>query len=215
MAQGLLAPVELLAYDGSGIDGGFYKQVNGWAQSAPHWLDQLIKTWSALGLGLFAVLMLLAWWQARRADSVVMARVLASPLIVVVAYLANSLLKSLVQEVRPCQQLGTSTLEACPGAGDWSFPSNHTVIAFAAAAALWFAYRWIGWVALGAAVLMGASRVWVGVHYPHDVLVGAAVGLLVGLLLGWTAGRAAPLVDRMRAGALAPLLGSGPAIAQA
>jgi undecaprenyl-diphosphatase len=204
----------LLAYDGSGIDGGLYRTVTGWADSAPHWLDQVIKTWSALGLGLFAVLMLAAWWQARRADSVVMARVLASPLIVVVAYVANSVLKGVVQEVRPCQQLGTVSLEACPGAGDWSFPSNHTVIAFAAAAALWFAYRWIGWVALAAALLMGASRVWVGVHYPHDVLVGALVGLLVGALLGWLAGRAAPLVDRLRAGALEPLLGSGPAVPQ-
>jgi undecaprenyl-diphosphatase len=143
-----------------------------------------------------------------------MARVLASPLIVVAAYLANSVLKSVVEEVRPCQQLGTATLEACPGAGDWSFPSNHTVIAFAAAAALWFAYRWIGWLAFAAALLMGASRVWVGVHYPHDVLVGALVGLVVGALLGWLAGRAAPLVDRMRAGVLGPLLGSGPVVVQ-
>ncbi|PYC65842.1 hypothetical protein C7C46_32105 [Streptomyces tateyamensis] len=209
MTSALAAPARLLAYDGSGIDGGLYRRVDGWALGAPHWLDQVITTWSALGLGLFAVLMVLAWWQARGADSAVMARVLASPLVVVVAYLANSVLKTQVAEVRPCQQLGTATLETCPGAGDWSFPSNHTVIAFAAAAALWFAYRWIGRLAFAAALLMGASRVWVGVHYPHDVLVGALVGLAVGALLGWAAGRAAPLVDRLRAGVLAPLLGSG------
>ncbi|MFE2725842.1 phosphatase PAP2 family protein [Kitasatospora sp. NPDC059327] len=200
----------LAVYDGSGIDGGLYTRVVGWADAAPHWLDQVIKVWSALGLGLFAVLMVLAWWRARGAGPAVMARVLASPLVVVVAYVVNSGFKSVVEEVRPCAQLGVrGTLEACPGAGDWSFPSNHTVIAFAAATALWFADRRLGAVAAVAAVLMGASRVWVGVHYPHDVLVGALVGILVAVPLALVAGRAAPLVGRARDGALRPLLGAG------
>ncbi|AUY49396.1 phosphatase PAP2 family protein [Streptomyces sp. CB01881] len=207
------SPRALAVYDGSGIDGGLYSRVVGWADAAPYWLDQLIKVWSAVGLGLFAVLMVLAWWRARGAGASVMARVLASPLIVVVAYVVNSGFKSVVEEVRPCAQLGVrGTLEACPGAGDWSFPSNHTVIAFAAATALWFADRRLGRIAGIAAVLMGASRVWVGVHYPHDVLVGAAVGVLVAIPLALAAGRAAPLVDRARAGALRPLLGAGAVI---
>ncbi|MGV9266846.1 phosphatase PAP2 family protein [Kitasatospora sp. NPDC003701] len=200
----------LAVYDGSGIDGGLYSRVVGWADAAPHWLDQVIKVWSALGLGLFAVLMLWAWWRARGAGSAAMARVLASPLVVIVAYAVNSGFKGVVEEVRPCAQLGVrGTLETCPGAGDWSFPSNHTVIAFAAATALWFADRRLGAVAAVAAVLMGASRVWVGVHYPHDVLVGALVGVLVAAPLAVAAGRAAPLVDRARDGALRPLLGAG------
>ncbi|MED7949213.1 phosphatase PAP2 family protein [Streptomyces sp. BE303] len=198
------------AYDGSGVDGGLYTRVVGWADAAPHWLDRLVALWSALGLALFALLMLAAWWRARGAGSVVIARVLASPLIVVVAYAVNSVFKGVVEEVRPCAQLGVrDTLETCPGPGDWSFPSNHTVVAFAAAAALWFADRWIGWIAGVAAVLMGASRVWVGVHYPHDVLAGAVVGVLVALPLASVAGRAAPLVDRVRSGPLRPLLGAG------
>ncbi|KDN82703.1 phosphatase PAP2 family protein [Kitasatospora cheerisanensis] len=205
-------PARLLAYDGSGIDGGLYTRITGWAGAAPHWFDQLVTAWSALGLGVFALLMLRGWWRARSADSAVMARVLASPLIVVVAYLANSVLKGLVEEVRPCQQIaGTVPLEACPAPGDWSFPSNHTVIAFAAATALWFADRRLGGIGLLAAVLMGASRVWVGAHYPHDVAVGAVVGVLVAAVLALLAGRAAPLVDRLRTGPLGPVLGVGTA----
>ncbi|MFD0279452.1 phosphatase PAP2 family protein [Kitasatospora sp. NPDC127111] len=200
----------LAVYDGSGIDGGLYRRVVGWADAAPYWLDQLVKVWSAVGLALFAVLMTVAWWRARGAGPAVMARVLASPLIVLVAYAVNSFFKSLVEEIRPCAQLGLrGTLEACPGAGDWSFPSNHTVVAFAAAAALWCADRRLGRIAGIAAVLMGASRVWVGVHYPHDVLVGAVVGVLVAVLLSPAAGLAAPLVRRARDGALRPLLGPG------
>lgn len=200
----------LLAYDGSRIDGGLYTRINGWANSAPHWLDKAVEVWSALGLGVFAIFMLYAWWKARGADSVVMARVLASPVIVVIAYLVNSVIKSLVDEVRPCQQIpGSASLETCPGVGDWSFPSNHTVVAFAAATALLFAYRRIGWVGMLFAVLMGASRVWVGVHYPHDVLVGAVVGVVVALVLAPLAARVAPLVERLRGGPLGSFLGEG------
>ncbi|MFJ4187500.1 phosphatase PAP2 family protein [Kitasatospora sp. NPDC089509] len=200
----------LAVYDGSGIDGGLYTRVNGWAQSAPHWLDDVIKVWSAIGLGLFALFMLYAWWRARGADSAVMARVLASPVIVVVAYGINSVLKGMVEELRPCAQIkGSISLETCPAAGDWSFPSNHSVIAFAAAISLWFVSRRLGVVATVFAALMAASRVWVGVHYPHDVAVGALVGIVVALLLAPLAGRCGPLVDRMRSGALRPLLGPG------
>ncbi|MFH8382007.1 phosphatase PAP2 family protein [Kitasatospora sp. NPDC018058] len=200
----------LAVYDGSGIDGSLYTRVNGWVQSAPHWLNDVIKIWSAIGLGLFAVFMLYAWWRARGADSVLMARVLASPVIVVIAYGVNSVLKSLVDELRPCAQIrGSVSLETCPGTGDWSFPSNHSVIAFAAAISLWFVSRRLGVVATVFAALMAASRVWVGVHYPHDVAVGALVGILVALVLAPLAGRCGPLVDRMRSGALRPLLGPG------
>ncbi|RAJ44161.1 undecaprenyl-diphosphatase [Kitasatospora sp. SolWspMP-SS2h] len=203
-------PADLLAYDGSGIDGGLYTRVTGWAESAPHWFEQLTRAWSAYGMAVFALLMLWAWWRARAADSAVMARVLASPLIVVAAYLVNSVLKSLVEEVRPCRQLpGSFVVESCAPVGDWSFPSNHTVAAFSAAAALWYADRRIGWVALLAAVLMGASRVWVGAHYPHDVLAAALLGVLVAVPLALLAGRAAPLVDRLRTGPLGPVLGAG------
>ncbi|MFE2111305.1 phosphatase PAP2 family protein [Kitasatospora sp. NPDC059463] len=208
----MTAARELLAvYDGSGIDGGLYRRVVGWADAAPHWFNRLAELWSLLGLGLFALLMLAAWWRARGAAPAVMARVLASPLVVLAAYAVNSGFKGLVEEVRPCAQLRVrDTLEACPGPGDWSFPSNHTVIAVAAAAALWFADRRIGAVAAVAAVLMGASRVWVGVHYPHDVLAGALVGLVVAVPLALAAGAAGPLVERNRSGPLRPLLGAGP-----
>ncbi|MER7705523.1 phosphatase PAP2 family protein [Kitasatospora sp. NPDC097605] len=207
---------ELAVFDGSGIDGGLYRRVVGWADAAPHWFNQLVEVWSLLGLGVFALLMLAAWWRARGAGPVVMARVLASPPAVLVAYAVNSGFKGLVEEVRPCAQLRVhGTLEACPGPGDWSFPSNHTVIAVAAAAALWFADRRIGAIAAVAAVLMGASRVWVGVHYPHDVLAGALVGLLVAVPLALAAGAAGPLVERARTGPLGPLLGAGPQTAAA
>ncbi len=56
---------------------------------------------------------------------------------------------------------------------------------------------------------MGASRVYVGAHYPHDVAVGALVGSVVSLITVLVLRcLAPPLVDRLRTGALRPLLSS-------
>ncbi|AXI79959.1 phosphatase PAP2 family protein [Peterkaempfera bronchialis] len=200
----------LLAFDGSRIDGGLYTDVTDAAHRAPHWLDHAILLWSDYGLALFALLMLAAWWLGRRRGPAATAQALAVPLIVVLAYSVNSVLKSLVAEDRPCRSIPRAfTLETCPGAGDWSFPSNHTVISFAAAAALLLVHRRLGAVAVLAALAMGASRVWIGVHYPHDVLAGALLGVAVAIPLTLAARRAAPLVARGRRTALAPLLGTG------
>ena len=68
-----------------------------------------------------------------------------------------------------------------------SFPSGHTNAAFAFALALCMAApkRWMKITAVCMAVVMGLSRLYVGVHFPSDVLAGAAIGSLCGLLGAW------------------------------
>lgn len=194
-------------YDGSAIDGPAYLKIVGLAHRAPGWVGSLITGWSAYGLGVFALLMLLAWWQARRAGTPAAVTALAVPLVTLLAFGVDSLLKLAVQEDRPCQQLSVVTLEACPAPGDWSFPSNHAALASAAAFALLLVSRRLGVIALAAAILMAASRVWVGVHYPHDVLIGFAVGALVALLATWAVRRKqSTLAARLKDGPLRPLL---------
>jgi PAP2 superfamily len=86
-----------------------------------------------------------------------------------------------------------TTIAACPPLDDWSFPSNHSVIAAGAAATLVLAWRGLAWVVFPLAAVMAFSRVFVGVHYPHDV----AVGFLLGATL-------APLLALLVVGAVTP-----------
>lgn len=168
----------ILAFDGSSIDGSEYTDVVGFTRHAPAWLNDTVSAWSTYGLALFAVLMVIGWWRARQESAVASMTALTVPFITVVAYGVNALLKLLVREDRPCQSLRVVPLEACPAPGDWSFPSNHAAIAAAAAVALWFVSRRLGWFAVVAAGAMAASRVWIGAHYPHDVVAGLVIGAL-------------------------------------
>jgi undecaprenyl-diphosphatase len=172
----------ILAFDGSSIDGSAYSDVVRLAQHSPGWLDDTVSAWSTYGLVAFAVLAVVGWWRARRAGAVAAVTALVVPVAVVVAYGVDAVVKLAVREDRPCQSLHVRTLEACPAPGDWSFPSNHAAIAAAAAVALLFVSRRLGAIAVVAALAMGASRVWVGAHYPHDVLAGLVVGALVALV---------------------------------
>ncbi|UPW81304.1 undecaprenyl-diphosphatase [Lysinibacillus sp. Ag94] len=67
-----------------------------------------------------------------------------------------------------------------------SFPSDHTILFFSFCMSFWLFKKgkWIVWVLL--AILVGVSRIWVGVHYPLDVLVGAFIGIASTVIIYFT-----------------------------
>ncbi|MFJ4716863.1 phosphatase PAP2 family protein [Streptomyces sp. NPDC088785] len=162
-------------------DDSLYTGIAHLTDRTPAAVNDLVSLWSDWGLGLFAVLMVLAWLRARAAGRP-QRPALAVPVVAVVAFLADYGTKSLLHEARPCQVLHVTPLQTCPPVGDWSFPSNHAAIAAAAAVALWFVDRGLAAAALPAAVLMALSRVWVGAHYPHDVVAGLLLGTVVAVV---------------------------------
>ncbi|MGW2783110.1 phosphatase PAP2 family protein [Streptomyces populi] len=191
----------ILAFNGSSVDGSAYTDVVNLARHSPVWLDDTVSAWSTYGLALFAMLMAVGWWHARRVGVTASVTALAVPFVVVAGYGVDAVLKLLVREDRPCQSLRVTTLEACPAPGDWSFPSNH------AAVALLFVSRRLGALAAAAACAMTVSRVVVGAHYLHDVLAGVVVGALVALLvMSALRRRAEAAALRLAATRLRPLL---------
>jgi undecaprenyl-diphosphatase len=205
-----------LAFDGSSVDGSLFTTVTDFARDTP-WLNTPIELWTNAGLGVFAVLMLMGWWNARRRDARSMALALAAPAAVVAAFAVAEVAKKLVAEVRPCYSLPHAYLvDACPARTDYAFPSGHSTTAFAAVAALWLLDRRLSAIAAVFALLEGFTRVYVGAHYPHDVLGAALLALPVAYLASLLMGRlATPLVAHLRTGVLHPVLTTAPARAHA
>ncbi|GAA3122794.1 hypothetical protein GCM10010466_12150 [Planomonospora alba] len=170
-----------------------YRDIVEFAQGTPSWVHALAETGTDAGLFVFAALFVAAWWRARGRGPRDMALVLLGPVAVVAVYLLSELIKILVREDRPCRNL--VTIAVCPEVGDWSFPSNHSVIAGAAAGTLVLAWRALAAFVLPLAAVMAFSRVFVGVHYPHDVLAGVLLGLVL-----------APLLVLLGVGAVTPLV---------
>ncbi|HUC01454.1 MAG TPA: phosphatase PAP2 family protein [Candidatus Paceibacterota bacterium] len=67
----------------------------------------------------------------------------------------------------------------------WSFPSAHAAWFFALALVVFFANRKWGWWFLGLSILMGLARIYAGVHWPIDIVGGAAVGLACAWFVHW------------------------------
>ena len=90
--------------------------------------------------------------------------------------LCNVMLKPLVDRTRPYYVLGYEPI--IPPVGDPSFPSGHTAASFAAAAAIYAIDKKWGIAAYIFAAVMGFSRLYLGVHFPTDVLGGIVVGIV-------------------------------------
>ena len=88
--------------------------------------------------------------------------------------------KAITDRPRPYQVIADAVLRQQPAHGT-SFPSSHTAVTVAVVIALVpFLPRALAPVAVAYAVLVGWSRVYLGVHYPLDVLGGAGIGMAVG-----------------------------------
>ena len=70
----------------------------------------------------------------------------------------------------------------------FSFPSGHATVSFACATVLALAVPRLRWPLFALAVLIAWSRVYVGVHYPGDVLAGAVLGVAIAIALRMLAG---------------------------
>ena len=162
-----------------------FRAVNGWFSVAPDLFWSLLSLFGT-GWAIYAASSFTLW----RAPRVILSWLCAAPLATVFSRAG----KAVANNPRPLEMLGPEGLNLI---GEplyiASMPSGHTLTAFAGATAIYFCLspqvrkRWLGLFVLALGV--GCSRVAVGAHWPADVAVGAAAGMLSGLTGAWLAAR--------------------------
>ncbi|OGP51507.1 MAG: hypothetical protein A2Y79_08325 [Deltaproteobacteria bacterium RBG_13_43_22] len=109
---------------------------------------------------------------------------LLAVLVGVLDYSNSFLFKHLFARPRPCNALsGVHIFWPCPRS--FSFPSNHAANFFGAVFFLSYAYRSWTYFLIPLAFVVGYSRIYVGEHYPFDVLGGILLGALGAALFLW------------------------------
>lgn len=93
-------------------------------------------------------------------------------------FFLSEFLKAVIARPRPYEVL--SWVKHTTTVGGYSMPSGHTVAAFSGFLALYFKFGRL-WLFMLLASLVGVSRVCLGLHYPSDVIAGAALGVLCAL----------------------------------
>jgi undecaprenyl-diphosphatase len=172
-------------FDLRGLDVRALWAVYGGAHGA---FSALMVTVTVLGAGWSALLLLPMLWHVRT-------RAFAAPLTGAVVVQAGVVwaVKALVGRVRPWMALGLPAPIGTPS--DYSFPSGHAAGSFCLAAflavalpAAWPAAparaRAVSALAFVYAVLVATSRVYLGAHFPSDVVVGALLGAAIGAAAG-------------------------------
>lgn len=171
-----------------GLDTLLFRWVN--ATSANPCFD-LLMPWATRGgvvqttLILVGLALVVAAYAGHRPDWIRHAwrTVIVAVVAVLVAdFLASSLLKPCLHRPRPPYALPDVRLLVQVGPS-FSFPSSHAVNTAAVATALSRAYGWWALPALAYAALIAYSRVYVGVHFPLDVVAGAVLGVGVAELV--------------------------------
>lgn len=152
------------------------------------WLDQLMYwitnkyTWFPVYFLLVAAII---WKYRIRGLIMCLGMVMA---VTISDQITSGWMKPFFARLRPCQvpslQQLVHVVAGC--GGKYGFASSHASTTFALASTVWLMLRswspWFGW-AFAWSAIVAYSRIYVGVHYPLDILTGAAVGLVVGWLV--------------------------------
>lgn len=150
-----------------------------------NFLDQFFKIYTNIGDGLFSVAIFILLFIAAR-------RLLAVE--VLLAYAISGIISPICKNIfatpRPKSFLQQHHIEyayinSIDLIGNTSFPSGHTISAFALATilALNAKNKWLGLFYFATAALVGYSRIYLGVHFPEDVLGGSFIGVITSLCI--------------------------------
>lgn len=155
------------------IDYQLFHVINEWGRSATS-LNPFMRILAERAFYLFFAGLLVYWFSRKEREREMVVNAVIS---VVIGLGISFVIGHLFYRDRPF--VAHSVLQLIPHPANASFPSDHSIGAFAIAASF-VKYRpkeGIGWLIL--ATVIAFSRVWTGVHYPLDVLGGTLIGILV------------------------------------
>ena len=180
------------------MDWSLFHRINDLQESSGR-AHGIMPDYAKYGVVIFAGLLLIAGLMSLRTNSRALARTLWAAGAALVALALNQPIANAVDRARPYATHPNVHVLISKGA-DPSFMSDHSLIAGAVAAGLCFVSLRLGIGALVAALFMAFARVYVGAHYPGDVLAGLAFGAVIAAAGISLADRVlAPILDRIAA----------------
>lgn len=157
------------------MDSDLFKWFNRLADRT-HWANGAMRSYANNGIVLFAILLLIAFLVAHQAGDVkAVAGAVWAGAAALLALLIGQGIGNIVDRARPYETLSNVHV-LIARTTDFSFPSDHATAAGAVAIGLLLTNRRVGIVAVVAALVMAVDRVYVGAHYPSDVLAGLLLG---------------------------------------
>ncbi|MCL6548648.1 MAG: undecaprenyl-diphosphatase [Alicyclobacillus sp.] len=162
------------------------------------WLDDGMKFVAKDALEVYAVLFVVAWLALPRTEEDKRHALVVSFCSGVLALLINVVISHIWFRPRPFTVLPKGTFtQLIPHAPDASFPSDHASGAFAFASGVWGrGAKWVSYLFTAVAVVTMIARVYVGVHWPTDVLASFVVGVLASRIM-WRLDRHVAVLTRV------------------
>lgn len=167
----------------AGLDYSAFRAINGLAGKNPA-LDAIMIGSAKYLADVFAVALVALWlsWRSQNQRAAFLAGVSA-----LIALSIGQVIGKLIPRPRP--YFSHTVTQLIPRSLDTSFPSDHATLGFAVAVMIWMFNRKAGGLLLIVATLVAVSRVFVGTHYPTDVIGGAVLGSLTSVTLAGLAQR--------------------------
>lgn len=160
------------------MDGRLFRWINRLA-GRTGWAHGFFTAYAKYGIVLFAAVLLVAYLDGRQqGDLRAVSGSVWAAVAALVALGIGQLIGGVIDRTRPYNAM-TGVHLLVDKTSDFSFPSDHATVAGAVAAGLLFANRRWGTIAAVLAVVMAFTRVYVGAHYPGDVVAGLALGAAV------------------------------------
>ena len=135
-------------------------------------------------------LLLIFWILAVCYDKPNRWKLMLIPLVIIMVDQSGFWIKKIVLRPRPFVTINPEIIYhlVAPRAANFSFPSNHAADSVAMAIVFSSVYHHLRFIFWGVAITVLFSRVYIGVHYPMDVLSGCILGSMYGLMLvkGWS-----------------------------